>query len=258
MVEVHRMFFHYKEFPLSMRTLFTGTLIVLGLAYLFAMVHVYNSHAGRDGRPGLSVDDIAIAYSGSKEATKLESALMGPMSGMLPNDERGSVIGWVRRGMDAKEYEARIKPILDKRCLSCHDGSNPHIPSLTDYEETAHLAEVDTGMDIFTLIRVSHIHLFGITFIFFIMGQIFAHAFVRPVWFKSLVVALPFIAIMMDVLSWYVTKVFPPFAWVVIMGGGLMGASFAFQWIVSMYQIWFSKYSPAEHPKDTTREATTV
>jgi hypothetical protein len=102
MVEVHRMFFHYKEFPLSMRTLFTGTLIVLGLAYLFAMVHVYNSHAGRDGRPGLSVDDIAIAYSGSKEATKLESALMGPMSGMLPNDERGSVIGWGRRGMDAK------------------------------------------------------------------------------------------------------------------------------------------------------------
>jgi hypothetical protein len=258
MVEVHRMFFHYKEFPLSMRTLFTGTLLVLGLAYLFAMVHVYNSHAGRDGRPGLSVDDIAIAYSGSKEATKLESALMGPMSGMLPNDERGSIIGWVRRGMDAKEYEAQIKPILDKRCLACHDGSNPHIPSLTDYEETADLAEVDTGMDIFTLIRVSHIHLFGITFIFFIMGLIFAHAFVRPVWFKSVVVALPFIAIMMDVLSWYVTKVFPPFAWVVILGGGLMGSSFAFQWIVSMYQIWFSKYSPEEHPKNTTREATTV
>jgi len=254
MVEVHRMFFHYKEFPLSMRTLFTGTLLVLGLAYLFAMVHVYNSHAGRDGQPGLSVQDLQIAYSGSKEATKMEAALLGPMSGMLGTDERGTIIGWVRRGADKQEYENRIKPILDKRCLSCHDGSNPHIPSLNDYEETVELAEVDTGMDIFTLIRVSHIHLFGITFIFFIMGQIFSHAYVRPVWFKSVVVAAPFVAIIMDVMSWYMTKLFPPFAWVVIMGGGLMGASFAFQWIVSMYQIWFSKYSPVRR----AREATTL
>jgi hypothetical protein len=248
------MFFHYSEFPLSMRTLFTGTLLVLGLAYLFAMVHLYNSHSGRDGRPGMSVDDIAIAYSGSEEATKLEAALLGPMSGMLPNDERGSLVGWVRRGLDKKEYESQIKPILDKRCLACHDGSNPHIPNVDGYEEVAKLAEVDTGMDIFTLIRVSHIHLFGITFIFFIMGLIFSHAFVRPVWFKSVVVALPFLAIIVDVMSWYVTKVFPPFAWAVILGGGLMGMSFAFQWVVSMYQIWFSKYS-ADKP---VGEATTV
>ncbi len=252
MAEVHRMFFHYKEFPLSMRTLFTGTLLVLGLAYLFAMLHVYNSHAGRDGRPGLSVQDLQIAYSGSKEATKMEAALMGPMSGMLGTDERGSIIGWVRRGADEQEYENRIKPILDKRCLACHDGSNPHIPSLNDYEETIHLAELDTGMDIFTLIRVSHIHLFGITFIFFIMGLIFSHAYVRPVWFKSVVVAAPFVAIIMDVMSWYMTKLFPPFAWVVIMGGGLMGASFAFQWIISMYQLWFSKYSPVERRQEAT------
>lgn len=249
MVEVHRMFFHYKEFPLSMRTLFTGTLLVLGLAYLFAMVHVYNSHAGRDGQPGLSVQDLQIAYSGSKEATKMEAALLGPMSGMLGTDERGTIIGWVRRGADKQEYENRIKPILDKRCLSCHDGSNPHIPSLNDYEETVELAEVDTGMDIFTLIRVSHIHLFGITFIFFIMGQIFSHAYVRPVWFKSVVVAAPFVAIIMDVMSWYMTKLFPPFAWMVILGGGLMAASFAVQWIVSMYQLWFSKPSPVERPR---------
>jgi hypothetical protein len=248
------MFFHYSEFPLSMRTLFTGTLLVLGLAYLFAMLHLYNSHSGRDGKAGMSVDDIAIAYSGSDDSTKLEAALMGPMSGMLSTNERGAVVGWVRRGLDEKEYENQIQPLFEQRCLACHDGSNPHIPDVGDYEDVAKLAEVDTGMDIFTLIRVSHIHLFGITFIFFIMGLIFSHAFVRPVWFKSLIVALPFVAIIIDVLSWYVTKVFPPFAYVVILGGGLMGLSFAFQWVVSMYQIWFSKYS-ADKP---VREATTV
>ncbi len=252
MVQVHRMFFHYTEFPLSMRTLFTGTLIMLGIGYLFAMLHLYNSHAGRDGKSGLSVDDIVIAYSGNKEATKLEAALLGPMSGMLPNDERGSIVGWVRRGVDAPEYEARIKPIIEKRCATCHDGNNPHIPALTDYKEVAGLAQLDTGMDIFTLVRVSHIHLFGITFIFFVMGLIFSHAFVRPVWFKSAVIAAPFVAMILDVGSWYLTKLNTGFALVVIVGGGLMGLSFAFQWIVSMYQIWFFRYSREKYPPEAT------
>jgi len=243
MVQVHRMFFHYSEFPLSMRTLFTGTLIVLGIGYLFAMLHIYNSHAGRDGNPGLSVEDVAIAYSGSKEATRLEAAMMGPMSGMLPTDERGTIAGWVHRGLDEKEFDDQIKPIMEKRCVACHDGSNPHIPNLDGYEEVVETAQLDTGADIFTLVRVSHIHMFGLTFIFFIMGLIFSHAFFRPVWVKSVVVATPFLAIVIDIFSWYLTKLHPAFALIVIGAGGLMGLSFAFQWVVSMYQIWFYKYS---------------
>ena len=254
MVQVHRMFFHYSEFPLSMRTLFTGTLIVLGIGYLFAMIHIYNSHAGRDGRPGISIEDIAIAYSGNKEATRLEAAIMGPMSGMLPAVEKGTIAGWVRQGLDEREFEEKIKPIMEKRCVACHDGSNPHIPNLNGYHEVAGVAEIDTGINISTLVRVSHIHLFGLTFIFFIMGLIFSHAFFRPVWVKSVVVAMPFIAIVLDIASWYLTKLHPAFALVVIISGGFMGVSFAFQWIVSMYQIWFYKYSVE---KDSG-EATTI
>jgi len=33
------------------------------------------------------------------------------------------------------------------------------------------VAEMDTGVSIGTLVRVSHIHLFGLTFIFFIMAS---------------------------------------------------------------------------------------
>ena len=252
MPEVHRMFFHYSELPLSMRTLFTATLIVLGIAYLFAMIQIYEVHAGRDGRPGLSAEDIAIAYSGSKTATRLESALSGPMSGMLPADERATIIGWVHRGLDNAEYDASIKPIIERRCLACHDGSNPHIVNLNGYENIAKVAQIDTGMSLTTLVRVSHIHMFGITFIFFIMGLIFSHAYVRPVWFKSAVIALPFLSIVIDIGSWYLTKINTAFAWAVIIGGGLMGLSFAIQWFVSMYQIWFYNYAAAAHPTKLT------
>ena len=59
-------------------------------------------------------------------------------------------------------------------------------------------------------------------------------------WFKCTIVALPFAAVVVDVSSWYITKVFHPFAWVVLLAGGLMGLCFAFMWVTTMYQLWFS------------------
>ena len=103
------------------------------------------------------------------------------------------------------------------------------------------MTERDTGANLSTLVRVSHIHLFGLSFIFFIVGLIFSHAYVRPVWLKCTVVALPFVALVLDISSWYFTKLFHPFAFVVMGAGGLMGMCFAFMWVTSMYQLWFSK-----------------
>lgn len=250
MAQLHRLFFHYSEFPFSMRVLFTGTFLVLGIGYLFAMLHVYNSHAGRDGQPGLSVEDLAIAYSGSKKDSRLEVALKGPMSEMLPLDEKALIGAWVRRGAKQDMYDSQVAPVIEKRCVTCHDGTNPHIPNLVGFKNLLGFAELDTGADIFTLVRVSHIHLFGMTFIFFIVGWMFSHAFVRPVWFKATVIAAPFGAIILDIGSWYLTKLYTPFAWIVLASGAVMGACFAYMWVVSMYQIWFPKFSrEAEVPK---------
>ena len=102
------------------------------------------------------------------------------------------------------------------------------------------MTEKDTGTNIFTLVRVSHIHLFGFTFIFFVMGTIFSHAYMRPVWLKAAIVATPFICVVLDVSAWYITKLYAWFAWVVMISGGIMGMCFAFMWVVSMYQLWFS------------------
>jgi len=59
-VQVHRMFFHFSELALT-RTLFTATLIVLGIGYVFAMIEIYEVHSGLYGKAGLSAEDIAIA-----------------------------------------------------------------------------------------------------------------------------------------------------------------------------------------------------
>lgn len=238
---LHRLYRHFQELPLSMRTLFTGTLLVIGMGYMFGLIYVYAQEAGRDGKPGLSVEDIIISYSGSSEGTKLEAALQGPMSSMLQAGDAATIISWIKSGADKADYETTIEPIMAANCLDCHNGSNPHLSNLDGFDNISITVEQDTGASLHTLVRVSHIHLFGMTFIFFIMGFIFSHAFIRPVWLKSLVLFLPFVCIAADVSSWYFTKFYSGFAWVVLIAGGVMAASFAFMWFTSIYQMWFYK-----------------
>ncbi len=87
--------------------------------------------------------------------------------------------------------------------------------------------------------RVSHIHLFGITFICFIVSSIFTHAYIRPLWLKWVIIVLPFLAILADIFSWYLTQWVPGFAWFIIASGVAMEISFAAQWVISMWQMWF-------------------
>ena len=236
----------FGDLPLALKVLYINILVILGIGYIFAMIQIYEVHAGRDGKPGLSVEDIKIAYSGSKSDTRLEAALMGPMSSMLPAEERATIISWVRDGESERGYQASVDPILQARCRSCHNGSNPHIPTLMTYADVKAVARLDTGVSIGTLVRVSHIHLFGLSFIFGFMGLIFSHAYIRNQTVKIVAVCVPFIAIFLDIASWWLTKVSTGFAYVVMIGGGLMGIAFAFQWLVSFYQICFFKCPPDE------------
>jgi hypothetical protein len=256
---LHRLYHHYSELPYSQRVLYTATLVVLGIGYLFALINLFHTYAGRaGGNPMmLSVDDLVVVYTGSGKGSRLESALRGPMSRMLPAEEVTTVIAWVEGGADRAKYEADIRPLLEKRCMTCHDGSNPHLPNLSAYDGVKKVTERDTGTDIFTLVRVSHIHFFGVTFIFFIMGTMYSHAYVRPVWFKCAIVALPFVALLLDISSWYFTKLYHPFAWMVIVAGGIMGLCFAFMWITTMYQLWFSQ-TPSQVTQREDRDAPVI
>jgi hypothetical protein len=223
---------------------YTMALLTLGVGYLFAMIQVFVTHTGLDGKSGLTVADLRIAYSGKQGSTRLETALMGPMQGMLPADERKVILAWASGDTSKEGWEQKVKPIMDSRCIVCHNGSDPHRPNFTTWEGVSQVVGKDTGMSIATLVRVSHIHLFGLTFIFFIVSSIFTHAYIRPLWLKCVVIVLPFLTIMMDIASWYLTKFWPGFAWMLIISGALMGLSFATQWITSIYQMWF--YKPTE------------
>lgn len=239
---LHPGYLHFSQLPYSLRVVYTAALCILGLGYLFALVYLFHTFAGKDGDPkSVSYQDMVITYSGSGKDSRLESALRGSMSVMLPKDELTVITSWVQKGADRGAYESQIRPLMDTRCMACHDGSNPHLVNLNGYDNVKKATEKDTGTPLFTLVRVSHIHLFGLTFIFFLVGTIFSHAYLRPVWLKLVVVGLPFLSIAVDIFSWYITKYYHPFAWVVMASGGVTGMCFGFMWVVSVWQMWFGR-----------------
>ncbi|MDP2832915.1 MAG: hypothetical protein Q8Q28_06410 [Pseudomonadota bacterium] len=241
---------HFKFLPLSMRVLFSMALLVFGLGYNMAMIQVWENHAGKDGDPMLSGKDLMIAYGGNPEGTKLETSLRGSMADMLPAEKRQVIFDWLHNGANPEEIETKINPILQEHCVACHNPeANPHLPNYAKADGLKSVIAKDEGMTIPTLVRVSHIHLFSITFIFFIVGFIYTHAYVRPTWLKCVVIAMPFLTLITDVASWYLTKVWSGFAWVVIGSGALMGTAFTIMWFTSMYQMWLGKV-PAEVGED--------
>lgn len=239
---LHPGYQHFSQLPLSLRMLYSAALCILGLGYVFALINIFFTYAGKDGDPSsVSYEDMVIAYSGSGKDSRLESALRGSMAAMLPKEEVKTIIGWVQKGAARPAFDADVRPVLDKRCMQCHDGSNPHLPNLNGYDNLKKVTEKDTGTPLATLVKVSHIHLFGLTFIFFLVGSIFSHAYVRPVWLKCAIVVLPFFSIAADILSWYVTKYYHPFAYVVMATGAVTGMCFGLMFFFSMWQMWLGK-----------------
>jgi hypothetical protein len=221
------------------KLLFSAFLILVGVGYLMALGLIYAVDAGRDGKPGISVQDIADDYYGNRSGTRLEAAIRGPMAPHLDSIEsRHKIVAWLKSGAPEDQYQTTIKPILQRDCVICHSATAGHgLPDFTSYAGVHEVAQVDTGQSIESLVRLSHIHLFGIGLLLLTVGMVFRCA-EGPAWFINAVIVTPFAAVFVDVLAWYLTKWDPVYAYTVVITGAIMGLGLATQILLSLYQMW--------------------
>lgn len=237
----------FSDISTSEKILNTVFLLTIGLGYLMALANMFYTLQGKDGKPGLSIDDIMITYHGSNDQTRLGTAIAGIM---LPNlkykSDKEVILKWIHDGADEPAYQTDIAPILNRDCITCHDPRvNPSLPDLTHYHGVSEVAH-SGGASLPLLVRVSHIHLFGIAFILYFIGRVFLLCDIN-VYVKRVAVVIPFAAMLMDILSWFITKSVPIFAYVVVVSGALMGLSMGVQILLSIYQMWFfPKESPTK------------
>ncbi len=232
----HMTWLNLPNLPTSFKALFIGYLLVVGLGLCMAGLQIMLTHGMADGKPGLSVDDIVYSYYGNRTGSTIEAKLNGSMKDNAPPEVRLDIIKWVRAGALQADWDAHFKGVFEQYCVPCH-STVPGIPDFTKYDEVKKVAGVNMGESIQTLTRVSHIHLFGISFIFFFMGFIFSFAVGVPRWLKMLAILTPFAFLIVDVLSWWLTKWNPNFAWLTIIGGFGYSVASTFMWFTSMYQM---------------------
>lgn len=225
-----------RRLPISVKVLATCFLLTMGIAYLFGAAYLYltavQPHAG-----GSLVDAVILKYHGDRGASRLEASLEGSMKEYATAEERKQIIGWIRAGAAEAQF-ADIRPVLTAACAGCHSAdAGTGLAPLTTYAEVAAFTDVDLGQSVKALVRVSHVHLFGMSFIFVLTGAVFAFSETPPVW-RAVLIAIPFVAIWLDIGSWWFTKYAPLFAYTVIGGGVLMGLSLAAQIGLSLYEMW--------------------
>lgn len=226
------------SFGMSIKLLFTGYLSAIAAGYLMALIQILFTHGMADGKIGLSLDDIVYSYYGDRSGSVLESKLNGSMKYNAPEEDRFKIIQWVRDGASEAEYDKTIKAVVDKNCVGCHTTNAGMLADFSKFENLKKMTESNEGATFQSLIRISHIHLFGISFIFMFVGIIFSFSTGVPRRYKYPAIVMPYLFLLIDIASWWLTKLSPHFAWLVVFAGVGLAVSFAFMWGVSMYQMW--------------------
>jgi hypothetical protein len=245
--------------PTPVKVLFSGYLIAVGIGYLFALIQILFTHGMADGKVGLSIDDIVYSYYGNRSGTVLEKKLNGSMKDNASEIERFEIIQWVRNSAPITEYSASgVKQIVESRCVMCHNEQASGIPDFTKFEQLKALTTQDEGATFGSLIRVSHIHLFGISFIFMFVGIIFSFAATTSELNKCIAIGMPYVFLVVDILSWWLTKLNPMFAWLVILAGAGMAMAFTFMWFVAFKEMWFLESHSRDFAADSETDAEQV
>jgi len=238
--------FNLPSLGLSIRMLFTGYLLTIGFGLVMAGAQILLTHGMADGKLGLSVDDIVYSYYGNRGNSKLEAKLNGSMKDKAPENIRAKMIRWARDGASEEAWNTDVKKEVDLYCAGCH-GNIPGLPALANYDVMKKIAQADQGASIDSLTRVSHIHLFGIAFIFFLMGFIFSFSVGIPKWLKEVTILMPFVFLILDIISWWLTKWHPGFAWFTMIGGVGYSLASSFMWFTCMYQMWVMPYNGKDY-----------
>lgn len=233
--------FNLPSLGVSIKGMFTGYLLVIGIGLLTAGGQILMTHGMADGKFGLSIDDVVYSYYGDRESSKIENKLNGSMKDKAPRTVRQDIIKWVRNGSSETQWNEGIKDHFVDNCVKCHSVI-PGLPDFTTLAGVKTVSQVDQGASFSSLTRVSHIHLFGIAFIFFFVGLIFSLSVGIPKWLKTLTIVMPFVFLIVDVLSWWLTKINPSFAWLTIIAGLGYTVASGYMWFTSLWQMWWYPY----------------
>lgn len=230
-----------QSIPLSSKVGISILLVVAGIGYLLGFANIYLTYAPTDQQPGMSVQDIRIAFYGARGVTRLEKSIDGSM-GQYFSDEAGyqTTKQWLAAGAPESEFPA-IRAIFDTDCNTCHSAEAAVADVVTvEYSDLRRYLVQDRGKPVPRLVSISHTHVLGTLPVIFLLVFIFSFT-LYPEWIKTVVIGFSSLAIVLDVGTWWLAKLSGALAPLVILGGVSLAVSFAALILLSLYELWLKK-----------------
>jgi hypothetical protein len=146
-------------------------------------------------------------------------------------------------GDDGGKKVAKIKSILDDRCVRCHGGGANRAAAqfpLMSFDEIESYTEVETtggGMSLKKLAQSTHVHLLAFSMLYGLTGLIVAFTS-YPGWFRIILGPLTLIAQLVDISCWWLGRIDPFYARVIVVSGGVVGGSLCLQIVFSLFNLW--------------------
>lgn len=210
--------------------------IIIGTISALIMLGLLLTHQ-ESGFAIPSVENIKIKY----HYPALVSAMKTSMYQYVADDaDIDTVSKWITSGKAEADYEKDIAPIMNTACVSCHNptstmtGAMPGLP-LTSYKEV--VSHSEAGYSWVKMAKQAHVHLFGIGTFLAIVSLIFAFASFRP-WIRNTIISVGWVALILDVLCWWLTKYELSFAYVIVVAGAAMSGSAIGMCGLSMLDLW--------------------
>lgn len=212
--------------------------VVLLGGFVVSGIYMRWHYDARDGQPGLTIDDIKGHYHGVQAPSPLVAALESGHPDDLPEPDRNALLEWLASGTnlslgydDLDLGDEAPAEIIATFCLDCHtrDAQGPDAYAQLPLEYWDDIQPIAYSTDItpapVEIIAVSqHTHAPSMAMILIILAIL--GAMTRATRFViGGIVLIGAIGLFADMASWWLARSNADFAYVIVAGGFMYGAS---------------------------------
>jgi hypothetical protein len=246
--------FRLRDLPLGFRVGLTGVLGAIVLGLWASLEHLREHHHNRDGRPGVSVDDLAGAYHGLDNPAPLVVVLERGHPESQPAANRELLLKWLRSAKVSDDFDnpdlgdAAPAEVLARDCMECHgrkatagDGIGQTVPLdyWDDVEKVAFARKLDPTPESI-LITSTHTHALSMAVVSCVL--MFLAWWTRfASWMKSGIALLLGLGLACDLAGWWLARESTVFVGLVIAGGGAWVAGAAFACLLALAELWLPR-----------------
>jgi hypothetical protein len=240
-----------RELSGPLRIGLTGVLLVLLGGLAASVAHLAGHHENRDGRPGVSLDDLEAAYHGLDRPAPLLTRLADGTYPELPDEERRVLLTWLESDRISEGYDdldlgdAAPAEILDRRCLSCHarravdgEGIGQRVPLeyWDDVERVAFSLRVEP-VPTEILVVSTHTHALSLAAITLAVGLLLlATRWPRPL--RHGLCLIGGLALAVDVACWWLARASAAAVPLLTAAGALYVCAMVLASLAVLFELW--------------------